>query len=71
MIFEFVEQDLRSVIKQMNASVVQGGKNPRPVLVEGKTLDTLALGLKFCVHHLLLTYACAFTSSKEFVRVLI
>jgi len=51
-VIEFFEKDLRPVVEEVNASVVEGGQDPRPVLVEGQALDPLALCFKFCLHHL-------------------
>lgn len=50
MIFELLNQRLSSIIKQIDCTVVQRCKDPRPVLMEGKALDTLRLGFKFGNH---------------------
>jgi hypothetical protein len=57
MIFEFVEQDLCPIVEHMNTAVVKGREHPWPMLMEGQTLDTLGLSLKFVMQvHLNYTY---------------
>ena len=55
MVFEFFEEGLRAIIKQVDAAVVQRGQYPGPVLVEGQALHALALRLKLRFHHLAAT----------------
>ena len=47
MVFELIQQNLSTIVKHVDAAVVQRCKNPRTVLVERKTFDTFALGLEF------------------------
>ena len=52
MVLVFVEECLRPIIEQMDAAVVERCQDPGAILVEGQALDTLALRLKLCFHHL-------------------
>ena len=57
MIFEFVEQDLCPIVEHMNAAVVKRSKHPGPMFMEGQTLNSLGLSLKFVMQvHLNYTY---------------
>ena len=59
MVLVFVKEGLRPIIKQVDAAVVERCQDPGAILVEGQALDTLALRLKLCFHHLaILSFLC-------------
>lgn len=46
-IFIFIDQGLEFVIPNLNGSIVMGGEDPRTSWMEGNTLDTITLVVKF------------------------
>ena len=50
-VFKLIEQTLRSVVEQVDASIVERRKDPRTILVERQALYSLALGFKLGLHH--------------------
>jgi hypothetical protein len=56
MTFKFLDEYPSSVVKEVDASIMERSKDPWTVLVEGETLHTLALGLKLILDHLYLLY---------------
>ena len=55
MVFVLVEEGLRAIVEQVDAAMMERGKHPRPVFMEGQALDALALRLKLRFHHLAAT----------------
>ena len=50
MLLELVQQCLRSVVEEVDGSIVQRGEDPGPELVERESLHALGLRLEFLQH---------------------
>lgn len=50
MLVELLDQSFRSVVEQVDGSIMERGKYPGPVLVEREALNSLGLRLEF-LHH--------------------
>ena len=51
-VFKLLNEAASSIVKHVDAAIVETGQNPRPMLVETKPLDSLTLGLVLYLHHL-------------------
>ena len=50
-VLELIEEALSPVIKQMNASIVQGSQDPWAILMERQAFHALAFRFKLSLHH--------------------